>query len=214
MTEREAKQRNRSVGIWARLEDRHRWPRSWWYPLPSDRKYDPSTLPELHKECSATVRRVMLTLLGFALFCLLAALGANDASLVGAEAEIRIPFANVPISFLAFLVVAPLLLVILSIYLHIFVGYLRELEAAWRGYGNMIAPRVAALFNFDTVVPRLLTAFIFYWLTPLVLAAISWKAMAIPAFGVAMASLTQLVAFAMLFLHMRRSQDNRRWVRR
>ena len=51
------------------------------------------------------------------------------------EASIKVPFADVPISFVGFLVVAPLLLLLLTTYLHVFYGYWLGLDAERRALG-------------------------------------------------------------------------------
>jgi len=58
----------------------------------------------------------MLVLLGVAFFCLLTTLGSPDKLLLGADSVIKVPFADAPLSFLGFIVVAPLLLIVLAIY--------------------------------------------------------------------------------------------------
>jgi uncharacterized protein YjbI with pentapeptide repeats len=212
-----AKEKNTStMRLLRRLRDRSRWPRSWWYPLPRESKFDPGVLSALHKECSETIRRSMMVLLGFAFFCLLTALGSKDQLLIGGQAEINVPFANVPISFIGFVAIAPLLLIILSIYLHVFVGHLREIEAAMvDAEMRANAGRMPTIFNLEAAVPRWLTAFIFYWLVPFVLAAITWRAMAVPPYGIALGSLTLFVTFALLFLKIRRSPaENSHWPNR
>jgi hypothetical protein len=80
------------------------------------------------EKCSETVNPAMVSLLAVSLFCLLTTLGAADRSLVAPEATIEIPFADAPIPFVGFLVVAPLLLVEPTIYLHVFFGSWQELE--------------------------------------------------------------------------------------
>src|SRR5215472_16263683 len=61
------------------------------------------------EKCAETVNRAMVSLLAVALFCLLTTFGTPDRSLVAPEASIKIPSADVPISFVGFLIVAPLL---------------------------------------------------------------------------------------------------------
>ncbi|HEV8226449.1 MAG TPA: hypothetical protein VGQ74_05570 [Methylomirabilota bacterium] len=78
--------------------------------------------------CSETVNRAMVSLLAVSLFCLLTTLGAADRSLVAAGATIKIPFADAPMSFVGFLVVAPLLLVEVTNYLYVFFGSWQERE--------------------------------------------------------------------------------------
>jgi hypothetical protein len=54
---------------------------------------------------------------------------------VAPEASIKVPFTKTQISFVGFLVDAPLLLVALTIYFHIFHGYWLGLDAERRAQG-------------------------------------------------------------------------------
>lgn len=112
--------------ICVRIKDRHKWPRCWWHSPPAgtlvkgkaNASKKAQELREAHEKNSETIRRAMLALLGFSLFCLMTTFGSADVSLLAAQAAIQLPFADVPISFVGFLVAAPLLLIVLTIYLH------------------------------------------------------------------------------------------------
>src|SRR5262245_10400875 len=169
---------------WARFADRDKAPRRWWYPRYATPSYETTPLRDLHEKCSETISRVMIVLLGFAMYCLLTALGSDDTSLLKSNAEIKIPFAEAPVSFSGFLVVGPFLLIVILVYLHVFVAYWRELDAIRvQQQPSQVIDKLPALFNLDHIVPRCLTVFIFYWLTPLILAVITWKALARPEWG-------------------------------
>ena len=149
-----------------------------------------------HREVSETIRRAMLALLTFALFCWLT-LGSSDRSLIVGDETVKVPFVEVNLSFPAFLIVAPFLLIVLTVYLHVFFEERLRLEERLRrtavrriydpeaiaGFREKIvnkgndSGRVATLFNFDHPVARRLTDFIFYLLVPLTLGAITWKAL-------------------------------------
>jgi hypothetical protein len=176
--------------LWTRVTDRGRPPRSWWYPLPNPRVRHKDIVKDAHQGCSETTNRAMLTLLGVALFCLLTALGASDKSLLAADTTIKVPFAEAPISFPGFMVVAPLLLIVVTIYLHIFFGYWLDLDRERQQINADLATTdeppvesVPTLFGFPGPVPRLLTVFVFYWVVPLVLGTMTWKALARPEVG-------------------------------
>ena len=74
----------RRARLWARVSDPDKPPRGWWYP-PSRRRNVTLPIPEAarqdyqkivqqaYEKFSETVRLAMLSLLGFALFCLLVA---------------------------------------------------------------------------------------------------------------------------------------------
>jgi uncharacterized protein YjbI with pentapeptide repeats len=167
---------------------------------------------------SETIRLAMLSLLGFALACLLITLSAPDSSLLVAEPTIKMPFADVQVSFQSFLIVAPLLLIVITLYLHIFYGYWLNLETDYQhmmqshGSSAPSIERLPTLFSLDHLVPRLLTTCIFYWLVPIVLLVMSWKAAARVEWGLPLALLTCVVTGALIFLQIRRRPaPQRRW---
>jgi hypothetical protein len=191
----EAKEASRRARCWARLSDPDQWPRCWWYP-PSSRRdvvlqmseaarqdYH-KVVQQAHEKFSETVRLAMLSLLGFALFCLLITFSTPDSALIIADPTIKTPFADVQVSFQSFLILAPFLLIVVTLYLHIFYGYWLDLETDYqhltrsREASEPAMERLPTLFSLDHPVPRLLTVFIFYWLLPLVLIVITWKAAA------------------------------------
>ena len=180
-----------------------------------------------HREVSETIRRAMLALLTFALFCWLT-LGSPDRLLIVGDETIKVPFVEVDLSFPAFLFVAPFLLIVLTVYLHVFYEERLQLEKRLRqtvvlrsydpeaipGYREQLinddAGRAAMLFNFDHHAARRLTGFIFYMLVPLTLAAITWKALAQIAWGVPMMTVLATVTIGLAYVrHMR--LPNRRW---
>jgi hypothetical protein len=83
---------------------------------------------QAHEKFSETVRLTMLSLLGFALFCLLITFSTPDSSLLVADPTIKMPLADVQVSFQSFLILAPFLLIVVTLYLHIFYGYWLDLE--------------------------------------------------------------------------------------
>jgi FtsH-binding integral membrane protein len=231
----EIKPASRRARCWARLSDPDQWPRGWWFPPSSRREAvlqrpeaarqeDHKEVQQAHEKFSETVRLAMLSLLGFALFCLLITFSAPDSTLLVADPTIKMPFADVQVSFQSFLILAPFLLIVVTLYLHIFYGYWLDLEmglqhlAQSRQSSEPPIERLPTLFSLDHPVPRLLTAFIFYWLVPLVLVTITWKAAARLAWGLPLACITSLVAAILVFLQIRRcptfqrQRNRRRWV--
>ena len=92
----------------ARLTDRQRWPRRWWWPI-IDLKKLPASEDDWkreHDEVSTTIRRVMITLIGYSFFCL-RTLAAPDERLISKGATIRIPFAGTDVDYGAFLFIGP-----------------------------------------------------------------------------------------------------------
>ena len=163
-----------------------------------------SALIKAFDECSFTVRRAMFAVLGFSLFCLLTAVGTPDTALIAAEAQVQVPFADVKIGFVGFLIVGPLMLIVLAIYLHVFFLNWKQLEAAMREK-EPEAGKFPTLFSLSGSVPRHLTGFIFYWLVPFALAAITWKAMARVEWGLPLVAITVIVTLALQRLRIRLS---------
>ncbi len=165
-----------------RLLDRSKAPRCWWYPVPCAEVRHKDVVREAHKQYAETLNKTMLALLGVALFCVLTTLGSPDKLLLAADSTIKVPLADAPMSFLGFIVVAPFLLIVLTIYLHIFFGYWLDCERERQlinqslvGTNELPIESIPTLFSFTDTVSRLLTGFVFYWLTPLVLVTITWK---------------------------------------
>ena len=88
----------------------------------------------------------MLVLLGFSLFCIVTTLGMPDHALIASEATVQLPFADVPISFLGFVITAPFVLIVLTIYLHVLEGYRLELDGALKEADSK-SQKLPALFN-------------------------------------------------------------------
>jgi hypothetical protein len=104
-----------------------------------------------HREVSESLNRSMLALLTFCLFCWLT-LGSPDRMLIVDDPTIKVPFIDVALSFSSFLIVAPFLLVVFAIYLHVFFRERMELEAALVDHGG--SRRAATLFNLDSPAAR------------------------------------------------------------
>jgi len=184
------------------------------------RQDDHKVVEQAHEKFSETVRLAMLSLLGLAFFCLLITLGTPDSALLVADPTIKMPFADVQVSFHSFLILAPFLLIVVTLYLHIFYGYWLDLEQNYqhltrsRESNEPSIERLPMLFSLDHPVPRLLTTFIFYWLVPLVLLTITWKAMARAQWGVPLVFLTGLVTITLVFLQIRRCPASQRQLNR
>jgi uncharacterized protein YjbI with pentapeptide repeats len=175
-----------------------------------------TVVQQAYEKFSETVRLTMLALLGFALFCLMITFSTPDSALLVADPMVKLPFADIPVSFKSFLLLGPLLLIIITLYLHIFYGYWLDFETDYQHLirvceqGEPPVERLPMLFSLDHPVPRLLTSFIFYWLVPLVLITITWKAIARLSWGLPLALLTGLVTIILLFLQIRRRPTSQR----
>jgi uncharacterized protein YjbI with pentapeptide repeats len=173
-------EREEAAGGWAwlraRIADRRRWPRSWWWPpLPEKVDFSDEDLRRQHDEVSRAINKSLLGLVAFAFFCELA-LGTPETSLVARDAGIKLPLAGTEIYFATFLIIGPLVLIVFSLYLQILVGYWltlsRRLESTH--------PGLPFVFNLRGRVAGYFSNFLFYWLVPVILASFAWKALPRP----------------------------------
>ena len=70
------------------------------------------------------------------------------------------------------------------------------------------------LLSLPTIVPRVLTGLIFYWLVPLVIGVIAWKAWAFPDMGHPLTFLSGVVTLVFVGLQLRRSSHQAVWLKR
>ncbi len=127
---------------------------------------DPKAFEKQHDEVSMTLRRVMLVIVTYSAFCLVTLF---DPDFLLTEGKIKIPFVESPIRAIDFFYFGPLVLIAIALYMHIFVGY-------WQAMSGPAPKSLPFIFNMDTPVTRLLTAFLFYWLVPLMLLYFFWSA--------------------------------------
>jgi hypothetical protein len=193
-----------------RLADRKKWPRKWWWPLREELNLSDESWKKQHDEISKAINKLLLVLIGFCFFCALA-LGAPDRSLLANDAKIKLPFADTEISFVAFLIVAPLVLTALSFYVHIFAGYWINLTRQGANPSNSepLEPALPFVFNLKYRTATWLSNFLFYWLVPLTLAVFAWKALPRPE-APKLIALTSFFISVFLFLYVRRLPDNTR----
>ena len=93
-------------------------PKKAWFPPKRHLDLDADEWKRQHDEVSISLRRTMITMLGYSFFCLLT-LAAPDVSLIAKDAKITVPFAGTEVSYQGFLMIGPLMLCALAIYLHI-----------------------------------------------------------------------------------------------
>lgn len=191
----------------ARLADRGRWPRKWWWPLTEEINFSDQDWKKQHDEISKAINKLLLILIGFCFFCALS-LGASDNSLLASDATITLPFANAKISFVSFLIIAPLVLAAFSFYLHIFAGYWIALSRQRPSPAGAEIPHTELpfVFNLQSRTANWLSKFLFYWLVPVVLGVFAWKALPRPE-GPVLVSLTSAFIAVFLFLQLRRRSD-------
>ena len=140
---------------------------------------------EAHKQYSETINKIMLTLLGVSFFCLLTIFGSPDRVLLKEDSTIKIPFTDTLMPFVGFSIVAPFLLIVLTVYLHIFFGYGLDCERERRSINQRLVGTneppiegIPTLFSLPNLFSSVLTGFVLYGLVPLVLGSLTWKAAA------------------------------------
>ncbi len=201
---------------WNRLSNRRKIPRKWWYPIwPSELNgIEGDAARKAHSETSKRLSRAMLTLLAFSLFCLFTMLKPDRDILVEEEA-LQVPLVNARIPVMHFLVVAPLMLVGITVYLHIFLEHKLRIEHVLAAREDGLhQPYVdPTIFNIEQIPARFLSSLIFYWLTPLVIAFLTWKVLGLPLLGRPLFCLFLLVTTSLVFLQVRRCPDGKRLAR-
>jgi hypothetical protein len=150
---------------------------------------------QAQNETSATIVKIMLTFVGAASFCLLSLL-APDSSLLTTGVTLNVPFAG-PVSFLGFMIVGPLVLIVLRIYLQIYVELMRRLEPI----GQRLHPlRVPTLDVRRNALLRVFTGFVLYLLLPLTMLVFTWKAAVLVTWIPGLVSVTTAVTVSHVML--------------
>ena len=125
-----------------------------------------------YEEICHTIRRVMLALIFFSLFCLVT-IGKTDDVLMFTNEGVNVPYTNTPVGYFSFLFIGPLILVGLTIYLHIFIHRWLDLKKKEKNIedenDNLEVASPPYLFNFDDKISTALSWFLFYWLPPLII---------------------------------------------
>lgn len=201
-----------------RLADPDRMPRVWWFPptsridemvwSPAERDARRLVIERALPHLAETVRRTLLILIGIAFASIAIVLSVPDSALIKSEATIRVPHADISIEFLGFASLMPVLLLGVLIYLHVHYGHWLVLDRERKRLeAGADVPSIAGpptLFALDGIAARGLTAFLFYWLAPMALAVIAWKAGPRPEWGFPLGYVTGAVLFALAFLAIRR----------
>ena len=193
-----------SSALWERLSDRTKLPRRLWYPPAPVDIYDAELWQKQFDVVSNTVRRSMFGLLAYAAFCLVA-LGQPDSELFR-EAAVQLPVVNTKVSIAGFMLIGPLVLVVLSAYLHIFIG--RWAKMTWGKSMDSLSPPY--IFNLPDKSAVLISAFLFYWLTPIVLAAFVYKGQPYTDFDLPILWSSLVVTTMLVLLAIRRCPSARR----
>jgi len=154
-----------------------------------------------HDEISKAINRLVIVVIGFSFFCALA-LGAPDRNLLASDAKVGLPFANTEISYVYFLFIGPIVLVALSFYLLVFVGYWLSLSQS-RQITVENPTHLPFMFNLGSKTAKYISYFLFYWLVPSVLMLFAWKALPRPESNVLVAVTSSFVVI-FVFLQLRR----------
>lgn len=130
-----------------------------------------------HDELSRDIRKTAMVLLTYCFFCFLT-LGQSDEVIVSATAMLKIPFASTEISPRTFLWAGPLILILLSAYLHVFIREHNKITS--------IDPKdkLPYIFNLDNLFTKGLTVFTFYLLPGIIMLAFAMKVYPRPDHGV------------------------------
>lgn len=122
---------------------------------------------ERHDQLSRDIRKAGLTLITYSFFCFLTLAQIDEIFKTG---NVKIPFANVPIKFSSFLTVGPLVLIVVTVYLHLFIWEWQRIQS--------VPPekKLPFTFNQQTPLAHILSHFIFYALSPIVLLFFSYRA--------------------------------------
>ena len=135
-------------------------------------------LKERHDELSKDIRKTALLVVSYSFFCFLA-LGQSDEMSVSETLQLQIPFANTGINPKTFLFVGPLILILLTSYLHIFIREWSKVSRIFTGFTGSTLPYI---FNLDFWFAKALTVFTFYFLPVIVLLGFAATARAHPYF--------------------------------
>jgi hypothetical protein len=142
------------------------------------RKLSPDLLVKAADDTAAQINRILLTFVGFAVFCVLALFTPDSALLVGGE-KLNVPLAG-PTSFFGFVILGPLVLIALRIYLQVYVEHERRLYTISKRLPSRRAPTLVPTQNW---VLRRFNAFAFYWLLPMLCLLFFWEAAVFPIWG-------------------------------
>lgn len=146
---------------------------------------------EYHNEASRTIRRTMMVLLSYSVFCFATLLSPASARL----SMVKLPIANVNVSYFDFIMLGPTLLIAFVLYAHIFIAQLPKFSR------DDIQP-LPYIFNLDFYLTRLITGLILYVLPVFVLLLFALRAVRISYIEMLL-GLAVLVAFilSLLWLH-------------
>lgn len=201
-----------------RLSDRNKAPYKWWFPEKSIILHPSNVIAELHEDYSKSINKTMLTLLVVGMYCLVTITGSTDLSLITPTTTITAPLIGSKVPFTGFLIVAPTLLIALTIYLHILLHYWGIIEQEYKQFKELNKKNenhikvIPTIFNFDDPFSRFFTNVIFYWFPSIILWVISWKAFARTEFIKPLFIISFGTTLTLALLCIRNTHDNERFL--
>ncbi len=185
-----------------RLSDRNKFPRNIFWS--SDKNVDTTNQDILRDELShlsKTMSRLIAILFTFSLLGLIT-IGQSDLILFE-KGQIQIPFANIFVDYPFFFIILPVIILIVTLYFHIFVGR----WSAIRRITKLSGP--PHIFNLPGIIPKIASEITFYWLSPIVLFVFTYKTLPLK-ISWFVYSLTICVTLVSIFMEIRRCPQNRR----
>jgi len=163
-----------------------------WYPSSDELAEIPvEELLSLRRDIAKSIMGSTFTLLGFGAFCILA-LESPDSLLLSEMPAVKLPFVGSQVSLTGFLIAGPILIFGMWMYLNILFTYHRRLWQALCTREYSTIPTVAQLKH---PFLKLLVGLTFFFLVPVVMLSATYKAMAIPGYGIVMFSVTLFVVW-------------------
>ncbi len=138
------------------------------------------------------IARLMMAYTGFATFCIFSLL-SPERLIIEAKASLNMPFAGA-VSYLAFMLVAPVMLIGMRVYLEVYVHHWRQLDAE---LDSETEPKAVSPLKHPLL--RIFSAAVLYPLLPATLALFTWKAAAKGDWGDAFLLLTLVCAVTQAF---------------
>jgi hypothetical protein len=112
-----------------------------------------------HAELSNNINRTLLTLLSFGFFCALT-LNQPDEMVIKNGGKVKIPFVDMQVDFLTFLIIGPIALLGITAYLILYLQDMKKYD------GLPCSEKQAYIFNLDDKPAKLISSILFFGFTP------------------------------------------------
>jgi len=143
-----------------------------------------------HAELSNNINRTLLTLLSFGFFCALT-LNQPDEMVIKNGGKVKIPFVDMQVDFLTFLIIGPIALLGITAYLILYLQDMKKYD------GLPCSEKQAYIFNLDDKPAKLISSILFFGFTPLILLMFYIKTRINPSYAAYMATLMVLSTLTM-----------------